>query len=663
MKLRKNKKKGFSLVELVVVIAILAIMTAVLAPSLLSYVERSRAQKDVSAMDEVTNSVFLSMADMNVYDELVANSLPENVSCYIDTNDEADHEANKVITKRVYNWYNKYTFNDNSRLLDETKYYAAGNMRGVTITFSPNPSTNESGYVLADGVVNEFLTDGTTKLVDMPYVYNAMRQVMGDVIKLTSQTYRNSDYTIFIKVGSTGGNQASSQDAIEAYGQYSGTNLPADEIKYSVATGRDVKDPNEGVELPENDNTEVTTEQIEVPGLGMITVKNPNNAEFTYNSSTGILLGATRPGSVTHGEVESTIPLIEFTAGTFEANTKYTPGEYELESYTVTKTRAKKPVACKGGIIISCIYVGNETFQAVRPTADCLEYESTYIAYSVARSGATTVNGFVPYHLNYRTIANAEDDTLENAIYIAAYTQQIANHSWNVAKWNGSFYEDVYCRSEIDAITDFTETYAETMIKKVMITEPSSSTEYVYVPGGTMKAEKDMTWAEWLESEYNTFDFEITTVWDANFNEISLDSKIVAGESYGFAVVEGEIETSGFPITWNSMEVIGNASVQIGDGVFLVKFSDFVPHADDIKNMEMYGMGERCSFDVFSSTDGCIILSQSGADDVTLVLIYAPGEYMIYDDLFYFPERGCYMLDLGSLGLDVDFTIDLVSSD
>jgi type IV pilus assembly protein PilA len=68
---RKNENKGFSLVELIVVIAIMAVMTAVLAPSLLQYVERSRAQKDDSAMGELTNAIKLAMADQDVYDELL----------------------------------------------------------------------------------------------------------------------------------------------------------------------------------------------------------------------------------------------------------------------------------------------------------------------------------------------------------------------------------------------------------------------------------------------------------------------------------------------------------------------------------------------------------------------------------------------------------------
>ena len=66
----KNNNKGFSLVELIVVIAIMAVLVGVLAPSLLRYVEKSRAQKDESAMSEVTNAIQLAIADEEVYDEV-----------------------------------------------------------------------------------------------------------------------------------------------------------------------------------------------------------------------------------------------------------------------------------------------------------------------------------------------------------------------------------------------------------------------------------------------------------------------------------------------------------------------------------------------------------------------------------------------------------------
>ena len=220
-------KSGFSLVELIVVIAIMAVMAAVLAPALLGYVEKSRAQKDYSAMGEVSNSVQLSLADSSVYDELLVCSEKDNYSCYADGDTATNIDANKTITKSPDLWL----YNDNARKLDETAYKPSGKMRGVTITLRPN---GKSEYILKDGIVNKIGDDTTKKgseggklLSETQFsnVYNRLRSTIGDTVKVSSQTYRNSDYTIFISMGTTGGNQSDKQDAIKVYGQYNGTNL------------------------------------------------------------------------------------------------------------------------------------------------------------------------------------------------------------------------------------------------------------------------------------------------------------------------------------------------------------------------------------------------------------------------------------------------------
>lgn len=59
---RKNNK-GFSLVELIVVVAIMAVLIGVLVPTLVRNVEKSKKQKDISTVEEVRNQLTIGLAD------------------------------------------------------------------------------------------------------------------------------------------------------------------------------------------------------------------------------------------------------------------------------------------------------------------------------------------------------------------------------------------------------------------------------------------------------------------------------------------------------------------------------------------------------------------------------------------------------------------------
>ena len=60
---KKKNNKGFTLVELVIAIAILAILVGLLAPQYTKYVEKSRKSADASNMDEMVKAVQTYAAD------------------------------------------------------------------------------------------------------------------------------------------------------------------------------------------------------------------------------------------------------------------------------------------------------------------------------------------------------------------------------------------------------------------------------------------------------------------------------------------------------------------------------------------------------------------------------------------------------------------------
>ncbi len=64
-----NKNKGFSLVELIVVVAIMAVLVAILAPAYLSYVEKTRKGTDEDTSEKVRASIETALAsDLDIYD-------------------------------------------------------------------------------------------------------------------------------------------------------------------------------------------------------------------------------------------------------------------------------------------------------------------------------------------------------------------------------------------------------------------------------------------------------------------------------------------------------------------------------------------------------------------------------------------------------------------
>lgn len=61
-----NKNKGFSLVELIVVIAIMAIAVGVMAPQLIKYIEKTNVSSDYQLADTIRTGVAMAIVDAKV---------------------------------------------------------------------------------------------------------------------------------------------------------------------------------------------------------------------------------------------------------------------------------------------------------------------------------------------------------------------------------------------------------------------------------------------------------------------------------------------------------------------------------------------------------------------------------------------------------------------
>lgn len=65
----KLNNEGFSLVELIVVIAIMAILIGVMAPNMISYIERTNVSADIQFADTIRTAVKTAMMDPQVLND------------------------------------------------------------------------------------------------------------------------------------------------------------------------------------------------------------------------------------------------------------------------------------------------------------------------------------------------------------------------------------------------------------------------------------------------------------------------------------------------------------------------------------------------------------------------------------------------------------------
>lgn len=173
--MKKTNNKGFSLVELIVVVAIMAVLMVVLAPQYLRYVERTRLQKDNSAIAEIANAVKIAMADENIN---------------------------------------------------------AKTPSGTTITITANADgTNAKVDFTATGTTAAIKYSGTATGADPKAITEELAAVIGNTYETSSNTYKASTVNILLTIDTTNGVKVFASGIID---EANGTAVNADDDNNGV---------------------------------------------------------------------------------------------------------------------------------------------------------------------------------------------------------------------------------------------------------------------------------------------------------------------------------------------------------------------------------------------------------------------------------------------
>jgi len=143
--MKKMDNKGFSLVELIIVIAIMAILIGVLAPTYMRYVNKTRVSRDVSAIDTAVNSVENCMIEWAMTNNGTVSASVKGVTNGSLTVSSADPSLNALLTSTI----SSYKMSSTDVSCDLTASLANGKVTWSNTVTAPNGQADDLNTRLA----------------------------------------------------------------------------------------------------------------------------------------------------------------------------------------------------------------------------------------------------------------------------------------------------------------------------------------------------------------------------------------------------------------------------------------------------------------------------------------------------------------------------------
>ena len=120
--MKKTNNKGFSLVELIIVVAIMAVLVGVLAPQYIKYLDKSKAGTDRQMLDNLRQAITTTILDPDLSDPTDHGAPSPDTDATIDTADWKAISAKDSSEKFWKEVFEIMGVADGTKLLDELNY-------------------------------------------------------------------------------------------------------------------------------------------------------------------------------------------------------------------------------------------------------------------------------------------------------------------------------------------------------------------------------------------------------------------------------------------------------------------------------------------------------------------------------------------------------------